>query len=97
MIASSPHRVAVTGDDEADGLNSANAFSLLPSMMLDPQYGMKHAFRGGWKVMSRFGTLEPAAIAAADPDEFKRLCSETPPSIGFRAPWAAACKSWPRS
>lgn len=79
-MPASSHRVAVTGDADADELNSTDPFSLLISMMLDQQYGMEHAFRGGWKVLSRFGTLEPAAIAAADPEEFKRLCSE-PPAI----------------
>jgi uncharacterized HhH-GPD family protein len=41
---------------------------------------MEHAFRGGWKVLTRFGNLDPATIAAADPEEFKSLCS-TPPAI----------------
>jgi uncharacterized HhH-GPD family protein len=49
-------------------------------MMLDQQYGMEHAFRGGHKVLSRFGTLDPATIATADPDYFKQVCS-TPPAI----------------
>jgi uncharacterized HhH-GPD family protein len=31
-------------------------------------------------VLSRFGTLDPATIAAADPDYFKQVCS-TPPAI----------------
>ena len=39
-------------------------------MMLDQQYPMEHAFRGPAKVLDRFGTLDPAAIAAADPEEF---------------------------
>lgn len=78
MAESAPHRVAVTGDPEVDQLNSTNALSLVLGMMLDQQYGVEHAFRGGWKVLSRFGTLDPAAIAAADPEEFKALCSQTP-------------------
>lgn len=80
MAAGSSHRVAVTGDPEVDHLNSTDSFSLLTGLMLDQQYGMEHAFRGGWKVLSRFGTLEPGAIADADPEEFQRLCSE-PPAI----------------
>jgi uncharacterized HhH-GPD family protein len=31
-------------------------------------------------VLTRFGSIEPAAIAAADPEEFAALCS-TPPAI----------------
>jgi uncharacterized HhH-GPD family protein len=41
---------------------------------------MEHAFRGPAKVLDRFGSIEPSAIAAADPAEFKALCS-TPPAI----------------
>ena len=55
-------------------------FALLVGMMLDQQYPMEHAFRGPAKVLDRFGTLDPAAIAAADPEEFAALCS-TPPAI----------------
>ncbi|MBB5922373.1 putative HhH-GPD family protein [Actinoalloteichus hoggarensis] len=78
MGESASPQVAVTGDPEVDHLNSTNALSLVLGMMLDQQYGVEHAFRGGWKVLNRFGTLDPAAIAAADPDEFAALCSETP-------------------
>ena len=49
-------------------------FALLVGMMLDQQYPMEHAFRGPAKVLDRFGTLEPGAIAAADPEEFAALC-----------------------
>ena len=45
-------------------------FALLVGMMLDQQYPMEHAFRGPAKVLDRFGTLDPATIAAADPEEF---------------------------
>jgi uncharacterized HhH-GPD family protein len=48
--------------------------------MLDQQYPMEHAFRGPAKVLDRFGSLEPARIAAADPEEFAALCA-TPPAI----------------
>jgi uncharacterized HhH-GPD family protein len=41
---------------------------------------MEHAFRGGYKVLDRFGSLDPARIAAADPEEFKEM-SSTPPAI----------------
>ena len=49
-------------------------------MMLDQQYPMEHAFRGPAKMLDRFGTLDPAAIAAADPEEFAAMAS-TPPAI----------------
>lgn len=65
---------------EADAVLDADEFAVVVGMMLDQQYGMEHAFRGGWKVRSRFGTLDPATIAAADPEEFVALCSQ-PPAI----------------
>ena len=65
-------------DADADAVLDEHPFAVVVGMMLDQQYGMEHAFRGPWKVLSRFGTIDPAAIAAADPDEFKALCSETP-------------------
>ncbi|NYD41578.1 HhH-GPD-type base excision DNA repair protein [Nocardioides panaciterrulae] len=70
----------MTGLPEADDVLDRYPFAVVVGMMLDQQYGMEHAFRGGWKVLSRFDTLEPAAIAAADPEAFKQLCSQ-PPAI----------------
>jgi uncharacterized HhH-GPD family protein len=70
----------ITGDPAADKVLDDSAFALLAGMMLDQQYPMEHAFRGPAKVLSRFGTFEPAAIAAADAEDFKELCS-TPPAI----------------
>jgi uncharacterized HhH-GPD family protein len=70
----------IAGDPAADAVLDEHPFALVVGMMLDQQYGMEHAFRGGWKVLSRFGTLDPAAIAAAEPESFKALCS-TPPAI----------------
>ena len=72
--------IQITGDPHADQVLTDSPFALLVGMMLDQQYPMEHAFRGPAKVLDRFGSLEPAAIAAADPAEFKALCS-TPPAI----------------
>jgi uncharacterized HhH-GPD family protein len=72
--------IQITGDAHADEVLTDNPFALLVGMMLDQQYPMEHAFRGPAKVLDRFGSLDPAAIAAADPAEFKLLCS-TPPAI----------------
>lgn len=41
---------------------------------------MERAFAGPLKVAQRFGTLDPAAIAAADPESFAELCA-TPPAV----------------
>jgi len=70
----------IANQPDADRVLDEYPFAVVVGMMLDQQYGMEHAFRGGWKVLSRFGTLDPAAIAAADPEAFRELCS-TPPAI----------------
>ena len=68
----------ITQDPDSDRVLDDDPFALLVGMMLDQQYPMEHAFRGPAKVLERFGTLEPAAIAAADPEEFAALCATTP-------------------
>jgi uncharacterized HhH-GPD family protein len=70
----------ITGDDHADQVLTDDPFALLVGMLLDQQYPMEHAFRGPAKILDRFGTLDPAAIAAADPEEFAVMAS-TPPAI----------------
>jgi uncharacterized HhH-GPD family protein len=72
--------IHITGDADADQVLTDSPFALLVGMMLDQQYPMEHAFRGPAKVLERFGSIEPSAIATADPGEFKALCS-TPPAI----------------
>lgn len=68
----------LANDPAADAVLDEYPFAVVVGMMLDQQYAMEHAFRGGWKVLSRFGTLDPAAIADTDPEAFKELCSQTP-------------------
>ena len=72
--------IHITGDDHADQVLTESPFALLVGMMLDQQYPMEHAFRGPAKVLDRFGTLEPAEVAAAEPEQFAALCA-TPPAI----------------
>jgi uncharacterized HhH-GPD family protein len=73
-------QIRIAQDDAADQVLSEDPFALLVGMLLDQQYPMEHAFRGPWKISSRFGTLDPAAIAGAEPEAFADLCS-TPPAI----------------
>jgi uncharacterized HhH-GPD family protein len=70
----------IAQDPDADRVLSESAFALLVGMMLDQQFPMERAFAGPAKILERFGSLDPAAVAEADPDEFKALCS-TPPAI----------------
>lgn len=70
--------IHITGDEVADHLLTTNAFALLSGMLLDQQFPMERAFAGPAKVLDRFGTLDPAAIAGAPEDDFARLCAEPP-------------------
>ncbi len=82
--------IHITGDAAADQVLTDDPFALLVGMMLDQQYPMEHAFRGPAKVLDRFGTLDPARIATADPAAFAELCS-TPPAI-HRFPGSMAAR-----
>jgi uncharacterized HhH-GPD family protein len=73
-------QIRIAQDDAADQVLSEDPFALLVGMLLDQQYPMEHAFRGPWKILDRFGTLDPARIAEAEPEAFADLCA-TPPAI----------------
>ena len=70
----------IAQDPAADQVLSTDAFALLVGMLLDQQFPMERAFAGPAKILERFGTLDPAAIADADPEHFATLCA-TPPAI----------------
>jgi uncharacterized HhH-GPD family protein len=70
----------ITGDPSADAVLDEYPLALLLGMLLDQQYPMEHAFRGPAKLLDRFGTLDPARIADADPEAFAALCA-TPPAV----------------
>ncbi|RYU11933.1 HhH-GPD-type base excision DNA repair protein [Nocardioides iriomotensis] len=82
--------IRIAQDAHADEVLSASSFALLVGMLLDQQYPMEHAFRGPAKILDRFGSLDPAAVASADPEEFAALCS-TPPAI-HRYPGSMAAR-----
>ena len=83
----------ITGDDYADQVLTNDPFAVLVGMMLDQQYPMEHAFRGPAKVLDRFGSLDPATIAAADPAEFAALCAVPPAVHRFPGSMAARIQS----
>ena len=70
----------IAQDPAADELLSTDAFALVTGMLLDQQFPMERAFAGPAKIKERFGTLDPAAIAVADPEAFADLCA-TPPAV----------------
>jgi uncharacterized HhH-GPD family protein len=82
--------IHITGDERADEVLTQSPFALLVGMMLDQQYPMEHAFRGPAKVLDRLGSIEPDAVAAAEPESFAALCA-TPPAI-HRFPGSMAAR-----
>ncbi len=73
-------KLQIAQDPVADDLLSTDAFALTAGMLLDQQFPMERAFAGPAKILERFGTLDPAAIADADPESFADLCA-TPPAV----------------
>jgi uncharacterized HhH-GPD family protein len=64
--------LTLTGDTDADRLLSDNAFALLVGMLLDQQIAMELAFVGPQRLADRLGgTLDPATVAATDPDDLE--------------------------
>jgi uncharacterized HhH-GPD family protein len=74
--------IAITGEQPADALLERDPFALLAGMLLDQQFPMERAFAGPQKIVERLGvdSLDPATIAALDPEEFAALCA-TPPAV----------------
>ncbi|HET6693950.1 MAG TPA: HhH-GPD-type base excision DNA repair protein [Pedococcus sp.] len=82
--------IQIAQDPRADQVLSESPFALLAGMLLDQQFPMERAFAGPAKILERFGTLDPAEIAVADPEQFAALCS-VPPAI-HRFPGSMAAR-----
>ena len=67
--------LTIAQDPAADLVLSQDPFALLVGMLLDQQFPMERAFAGPAKIKDRFGTLDPATIAAAEPVAFADLCA----------------------
>jgi uncharacterized HhH-GPD family protein len=80
----------IAQDPTADRVLSESPFALLMGMLLDQQFPMERAFAGPAKVLERFGSLDPAAVAAADPEQFAALCA-VPPAV-HRFPGSMAAR-----
>ena len=76
----SSRTIRIAQDEHADEVLSTDDFGLLVGMLLDQQFPMERAFAGPAKILDRFGTLDPAAIAAAEAEAFADLCA-TPPAV----------------
>jgi uncharacterized HhH-GPD family protein len=73
-----PERLHYTGNDEADRLIAAEPFALLMGFALDQQVPVPTAFSGPLKLKQRLGTVDPAKIAAADPEKLEAAFREKP-------------------
>ena len=73
-----PDRLAFTGNDDADALLVADPVALLIGFALDQQVTVQKAFAGPHELRSRIGTLDPAAIAAMDPEMFADVFRRPP-------------------
>jgi uncharacterized HhH-GPD family protein len=67
-----PDRLHFTGSDEADELLAQEPMALLVGFALDQQVPVQKAFSGPLVLRERLGSLDPAAIAAADLDPIFR-------------------------
>jgi uncharacterized HhH-GPD family protein len=90
-------KLHIAQDEAADEVLSTNPFALLAGMMLDQQVPMEWAFAGPATILDRFGTLDPATIADAPPDEFAEICSRTPAVHRFPGAMATRLQSLARS
>jgi uncharacterized HhH-GPD family protein len=61
-----PERLHFTDDDDANALIASDPFALLVGFALDQRVTVMKAFMGPLVLKERLGTLEPAAVAAAD-------------------------------
>jgi uncharacterized HhH-GPD family protein len=75
-----PAQLPWTDDPEANALIASDPNALLIGFALDQQVTVQKAFSGPLEIRRRLGHLDPARIAAADPDELAQVF-RTPPAI----------------
>ena len=78
-MTSRPLRLAQ--DPDADQLLTDDPFALLVGMLLDQQFPMERAFAGPRIIAERLGSpdrLDPAAVAATEPEAFRALMTGPP-------------------
>ncbi|MGM0384482.1 MAG: HhH-GPD-type base excision DNA repair protein [Actinomycetota bacterium] len=68
----------LTGDPAADQLLAEDDLALLLGMLLDQQVTMESAFAGPAKIKDRLGTLDPEAIADAEPEKLEAIFRQPP-------------------
>jgi uncharacterized HhH-GPD family protein len=84
----------LTGDDHADAVISRDPLALLLGMVLDQQVTMEKAFWAPSELARRMGgSLEAAAIASMDPEQFAQLFKEKPALHRFPGSMAGRVQS----
>jgi uncharacterized HhH-GPD family protein len=78
VAATRPDRLHFTGNEEADALLAEEPIALLIGFVLDQQVPVQKAFSGPLELKRRFGTLDAAKLAEADPGELDRIFREKP-------------------
>jgi uncharacterized HhH-GPD family protein len=86
-------RLYLTGRADADALLASDPNALLLGMVLDQQIPMEKAFSGPAVIAERMGGLDVGAIAAADPDSFREICSRPPAVHRFPGSMSARVQS----
>jgi uncharacterized HhH-GPD family protein len=73
------HSLALSGDDAADELLSRDPLALLIGMVLDQQVPLEWAFRSPLELRERLGgRLDPAEMAAMDPEDLVKVFTGPP-------------------
>lgn len=85
--------LSITGDAEADALLDQSSFALLVGMLLDQQIAMETAFTGPAKLRDRLGSLDPAGIAALEPEKLVEVMKQTPSVHRFPGSMAGRLQS----
>lgn len=83
----------ITGDTDADRLLTDDPLALLIGMLLDQQVPMETAFAGPLKISQRTGTMDAAALAAYDPEQFVEAFKTTPAVHRFPGSMAGRVQS----
>ncbi|MET3806645.1 putative HhH-GPD family protein [Nakamurella sp. UYEF19] len=86
-------RLYLTGRTEADALLARDPNALLLGMVLDQQIPMEKAFSGPAVLAERMGGLDVRAIADAEADTFKEICSRPPAVHRFPGSMAGRVQS----
>ncbi len=73
-----PERLFFTGDEAADRLIADDPVALLIGFCLDQQVTVQKAFSGPLELTRRLGHLDPARIAAEDPERLVAIFRERP-------------------